>query len=310
MIALQDLGFGKALSERLDTLDYKSDIINKVETLKNSTPQEIFSSLLDDALDFGLKLIAAIAIYIIGLWVISRIKKTVKRTMQKRGTDKSIVTFVQSLLSVILTLVLFVLVISALGINTTSLAAILAAFGMAMGMALSGAMSNFAGGILLLIFKPFKSGDFVETGAFSGIVDSISIFNTKITTPDNKVVYIPNGSISNSPINNYTQNPTRRIEWRIDTEYGTDVELMRKVCLDVLAADHRVLNIAKGAPADPSCNIMTLRDSSVQFVIRCWANTSDYWDLFFEINNKLYTTLPQKGISFPFPQLDVHIDKD
>lgn len=307
MFLLQDLGLGNIVPvEKLDSIDVHGQIHKVAETLQSSTPEQIFHYLLDAGLHFCHKFLAAILIYIIGAWVIRRIKKLLAIAFNKRGVDRSVSSFVQSLVSFVLTLVLIVVTISTLGVNTTSLAAVLAALAMALGMSLSGAMSNFAGGVLILIFHPFRSGDFIEAMGISGYVDSISIFNTKIITPDNKIVYVPNGAISNGTIWNYNKNQTRRVEWRVSTAYGTDVEQMRKVCLDILGADKRILTAEDGMAA-PSCNVMSLKDSSVEFVVRCWVRSDDYWDVFFEINNAIYTTLPKEGIQFPFPQLDVHV---
>lgn len=306
---LQDLGIAK-MAEKLDTIDVKQNFAQQLEHIKETDPQTLMHELLSSALDFGLKLIAAFAIYAVGMWVIRRIKKTVMSTMQRRGRDKAIVSFVQSLLSVLLTLMLIIMVISTLGINTTSLAAILAASGMAIGMALSGAMSNFAGGMLILIFKPFKAGDYIETNGFGGTVHSISIFSTEIHTPDNKTIYIPNGTLSNAPINNFTSCAFRRVEWQIDTAYGTEVEHMREVALSLVEEEKLIQHISDGAPDNPSCNILSLKDSSVLFTIRAWVKAEDYWSVYFNLNNSLYTNLPKAGIQFPFPQMDVHIHKE
>ena len=211
-----------------------------------------------------------------------------------------------SLVSISLTILLIILTVGTLGVNTTSLAAILAAGGMAIGMALSGTVQNFAGGIMLLVFKPFKAGDFIEAQGFSGTVSEVNIVSTKLTTTDNRVIVLPNGSLSSGTINNISQNPIRRLEWKIGVEYGSNIDQTRKVILGILNADARVLH-GKDAPDEPNVKLSGLLDSSVEIQARCWVRTDDYWDLLWEINELIYNELPKNGIDFPFPQLDVHL---
>ena len=211
-----------------------------------------------------------------------------------------------SLVSISLTIILIILTVGTLGVNTTSLAAILAAGGMAIGMALSGTVQNFAGGIMLLVFKPFKAGDFIEAQGFSGTVSEVNIVSTKLTTTDNRVIVLPNGSLSSGTINNISQNPIRRLEWKIGVEYGSNIDQARKVILGILNADARVLH-GKDAPDEPNVKLSGLLDSSVEIQARCWVRTDDYWNLLWEVNELIYNELPKNGIDFPFPQLDVHL---
>ena len=289
-----------------DSLDLKGSAEKFVEKVTTTPADVLLKELGSDALQFGLKVLAALAIYFIGAWVIKRIKKLLGNIFERRKTDKAIASFTMSLVSISLTIILIILTVGTLGVNTTPLAAILAAGGMAIGMALSGTVQNFAGGIMLLVFKPFKAGDFIEAQGFSGTVSEVNIVSTKLTTTDNRVIVLPNGSLSSGTINNISQNPIRRLEWKIGVEYGSNIDQARKVILGILNADARVLH-GKDAPDEPNVKLSGLLDSSVEIQARCWVRTNDYWDLLWEINELIYKELPKNGIDFPFPQLDVHL---
>lgn len=289
-----------------DSLDLKGSAEKFVEKVTTTPADVLLKELGSDALQFGLKVLAALAIYFIGAWVIKRIKKLLGNIFERRKTDKAIASFTMSLVSISLTILLIILTVGTLGVNTTSLAAILAAGGMAIGMALSGTVQNFAGGIMLLVFKPFKAGDFIEAQGFSGTVSEVNIVSTKLTTTDNRVIVLPNGSLSSGTINNISQNPIRRLEWKIGVEYGSNIDQARKVILGILNADARVLH-GKDAPDEPNVKLSGLLDSSVEIQARCWVRTDDYWDLLWEVNERIYKELPKNGIDFPFPQLDVHL---
>ena len=289
-----------------DSLDLKGSAEKFVEKVTTTPADVLLKELGSDALQFGLKVLAALAIYFIGAWVIKRIKKLLGNIFERRKTDKAIASFTMSLVSISLTILLIILTVGTLGVNTTSLAAILAAGGMAIGMALSGTVQNFAGGIMLLVFKPFKAGDFIEAQGFSGTVSEVNIVSTKLTTTDNRVIVLPNGSLSSGTINNISQNPIRRLEWKIGVEYGSNIDQARKVILEILNKDSRVLH-GKDAPDEPYIRLSALLDSSVEIQARCWVRTNDYWDLLWEVNELIYKELPKNGIDFPFPQLDVHL---
>ena len=289
-----------------DSLDLKGSAEKFVEKVATTPADVLLKELGSDALQFGLKVLAALAIYFIGAWVIKRIKKLLGNIFERRKTDKAIASFTMSLVSISLTILLIILTVGTLGVNTTSLAAILAAGGMAIGMALSGTVQNFAGGIMLLVFKPFKAGDFIEAQGFSGTVSEVNIVSTKLTTTDNRVIVLPNGSLSSGTINNISQNPIRRLEWKIGVEYGSDIDVARKVILEILNKDSRVLH-GKDAPDEPYIRLSALLDSSVEIQARCWVRTDDYWNLLWEVNELIYNELPKNGIDFPFPQLDVHL---
>ena len=278
-----------------------------MDTITSTPPDELMHTLVQDGLHFGLKVLAALALFLIGGWIIKLIKRAMNRGLLRRKAEPVIISFVGSLVSVTLWILLIILTISTLGINTTSLAALLAAGGMAIGMALSGTVQNFAGGIMLLVFKPFKSGDMIEAQGHIGKVSEINIISTKIVTPDNRTVILPNGALSNGNINNITALPLRRVETTVTVSYGSDAAAVREAILDILNADPRILDATTPGAADPMVALRAMKESSVEFIVRGWARSEDYWDVLFSMNESIYTGLPERGIAFPFPQLDVHL---
>ncbi len=280
-----------------------TDIIDKVK----DDPNTFLQDLLQSAIDFGLKLLAALAIYIIGAWIIKRVKIGLKKMFARRETEGTLASFITSLVSITLTVLLIVITIGTLGINTTSLAALLAAGGMAIGMALSGTVSNFAGGLMLLVFKPFKAGDFITAQGYSGTVKEVSIVNTKIITTDNRVIIIPNGTLSNGNIDNYSTMPLRRLDIEVHVEYGTDADLCIDLLRSIINEDQRILNSQTPGAQDPFIALLSMNDSNISFITRSWVNAADYWPVKFELNKKIYELLPQKGIQFAYPQLNVTI---
>lgn len=294
----------------IDSLNVAEELAALSEKLSTTTVTELMSELLDKAVAFGLKLLAALTIYLVGAWAIRKVKGFVARVFERKKTDAAIASFVQSIISIALTILLIIITIGAVGIDTTSVAALLAGGGMAIGMALNGTVQNFAGGIMIIAFKPFKAGDYIQAQGFEGTVTEVSIVSTKLTTVDNRSIIIPNGVLSNGTINNYSQHQLRRVDWTVNVEYGTSVEEAKAVLMDLLKNDRRILNTASGAPAEPFVALSALSDSCVKFVMRAWVKSSDYWDVNFEMNEKIYSKLPEKGISFPFPQMDVHVHQD
>lgn len=304
----------------LDSLEhFSARIAQKTDSLANMDTEQFIATISKDAsklftpetldyiihglISFGLKLLAALAIYIIGAWIIRKCKRLVMRIFERRKTEKSLASFVINLISITLTVILIVIAISTLGINTTSIAALLASGGVAIGLALSGTLQNFAGGIMILTFKPFKSGDYIEAQGYSGTVDSIDIFNTKLTTPDNKMIMIPNGTLSNGTINNYSKQQFRRVDWILGVEYGTYFEKAKGIIENIISAEKDTRILSK--PSAPFIGIESLSASSVDIIVKAWVRTSDYWDVFYDYNARFYTELPQNGINFPFPQMDV-----
>ena len=293
-----------------DTLTkVQAELAAVAEKISNSSTEELLSELVDKAVSFGLKVMAAVAIYIIGAWLIRKLKKVIGKIFEKKNTDAAIASFIQSIISIALTVVLVIITVGALGIDTTSIAALLAGGGMAIGLALNGTVQNFAGGIMILVFRPFKSGDYIQAQGFEGIVTEVNIVSTKLTTVDNKCVVIPNGSLSNGTINNFSQNDLRRLSWNVDVEYGSSSDLTKEVMLELMKNDKRILTTADGAPADPFVALSELSSSSVKFVMRAWVRAADYWDVNFDMNESIYKELPKKGIMFPYQKLDVTILK-
>lgn len=289
---------------------FESSAREAIEHIATTPLDELLPEFVESVIRFGIKVLIALLIYFIGAWLIRKIRGMLRRIFERRKTEKAIASFVESLTSIALTVILAIITIGTLGVNTTSLAALLAAGGMAIGMALSGTVQNFAGGIMILVFKPFKAGDFIETeNGYSGTVSDVNIFSTKLTTTDNKIIVIPNATLSNGTINNFSENTMRRVEWLVGVEYGSDAEEVKAALGSIVSSEKRVLYVESGAPADPLIAVNALQDSAVQYVVRVWVKSSDYWDVFYCLNERIYTELPQKGIGFPFPQMDVHITK-
>lgn len=267
--------------------------------------EQLLSKLLDWGIEVGKDLLGAIIIYIVGRFIIKQLGRLLARILEKRKLEISVQTFLRSLVSILLNLILAFAIVSRLGVETTSFAALLASAGVAIGMALSGNLSNFAGGLIILVFKPFKVGDYIEGQNANGTVREIQIFHTILTTVDNKVIYVPNGALSSNAITNYNKQETRRAEWVFGVEYGEDFEKVKAVLQRIIDADPRILK----DPA-PMIALGALSASSVDIKVRAWAKTADYWDVYFDMNKIVYDTFNKEGIGFPFPQLTVHQAKD
>ena len=274
-------------------------------TLVASSIETLFNNLINWGVIVGKDIIAAILIYIIGRFIIRQLLRIVKKILVKRDMDVSVQSFLMSLLSILLYLVLAFAIISKLGVETTSLAALLASAGVAIGMALSGNLSNFAGGLLILVFKPFKIGDFITALGVSGTVKEIQIFHTVLVTVDNCIIFVPNGSLSSNTITNFSKEPLRRVDFSFGVEYGQDYDRVKAVIEKIIAADKRILR----DPA-PFIALGALSDSSVDITVRVWVNAADYWDVNFDTIKTVYATFNKEGIGFPFPQLTVHQAKD
>lgn len=299
------------ITEKQDSLTgVHAELAAVAEKIATTPTNELIGELMDKALAFGLKLLAAFVIYFIGAWLIRKVKAIIARVFEKKGTDPGIASFTQSIVSITLTIMLIITTVGTLGIDTTSLAALLAGGGMAIGMALNGTVQNFAGGIMLLIFRPFKAGDFIEAQGYSGTVREVTITSTKLSTPDNRVIVIPNGILSNGTINNYSHRQMRRLDLTVDVEYGSESEHVKNLLYSLIMSDTRTLTASSGAPADPFVALASLRDSSIQFVARIWVKSEDYWGLNFDLIEKIYNELPKNGIQFPYPKLDVNILKN
>lgn len=276
-----------------------------LEAVSNGNLDQLITQVINLGVEAGKSLLLAAVIFIVGRYVIKFINGIVARTLERRKVDLTIQTFLRSFVNILLMVLLIITVVSALGINTTSFAALLASAGVAIGMALSGNLQNLAGGIILLLLRPYKVGDFVEAQGVSGTVKAIQIFHTIITTVDNKEIFVPNGALSSGVIRNYSHNDLRRVDQTVGVEYGTEVEAVRQAVLDIVKADKRILTVPE-APAAPFVELSELADSSVNFTVRLWVHTADYWGVWFDLNRHIYEEFNRRGIGFPFPQVQVH----
>ena len=278
---------------------------NKItETLTDKLGDLALNNITEYLVTLGKNLLAAIIIYIVGKFVIGKLLKLIRRIMQKREVEPSLFTFLDSLCTIGLYIILAVSIVAVLGIETTSIAALLASAGVAIGMALSGTLQNFAGGVMILVLKPFKVGDLIEAQGNLGTVRMIQIFSTVITTPDNQTIIIPNGGLATGTIKNITKENRRRVDIDINVAYGTRPEDVRKVVFDICNSDDR---IEKEGDRKPFLPMTTMADSSISFQLRVWTDTDNYWSVKFETTEKIYDALNAAGISIPFPQLDVHM---
>lgn len=284
----------------------KLEMLENVERIK-SDPSAFVAEIGQKAIDFGFKVLAALAIYIIGAWLISLIAKLIRRSFDRRGTEKTVSSFVISFLKIVMWAILIAVVIGALGINTSSIAALLAAGGVTIGMALSGTVQNFAGGLILLIFKPFRAGDVIEFNGSIGTVNEINIISTKIITPDSKVVVLPNGGLASGTITNYTARELRRVDIFVNVPYGVDSAQCEQAMLAVAREESLVLDDKTPGAENPMAVLHTMEDSSVRFMLRVWVRSADYWAAMFALNEALYTRLPAQGFSFEYPQMEIRI---
>ncbi|MFC2110270.1 mechanosensitive ion channel family protein, partial [Bacteroidota bacterium] len=250
--------------------------------------------------------LGAIAVWIIGSIIVKSMTNAFGKLLDKRDTDASLKPFLKSLVGALLKVLLVISVLSMLGIEMTSFIAILGAAGLAVGMALSGTLQNFAGGVMILIFKPFKVGDVIDAQGYVGSVKEIQIFSTILKTPDNKTIIIPNGGLSNSSMTNYSVEEKRRVDFTFGVGYGDSTEKTREVLGALIAADKRILS----DPAAPFVAVSELADSSVNFTVRVWVNAADYWGVYFDMNEKVYNTFNTEGLNIPYPQMDVHVHKN
>ena len=259
--------------------------------------QIFLQQLIDWGVSAGGRIIGAVIIFVVGRFLISFLRKMLARLLAKRHVDASIQSFVKSLVNILLTILLIIAVIGKLGVETTSFAALLASAGVAIGMALSGNLQNFAGGLIVLLFRPFKVGDWFESQGVSGTVREIQIFH--------KVIYIPNGALSSGTVTNYSREDTRRVDWVIGVEYGENYDKVESTVRRIISEDSRILNTP-----EPFVALHALDASSVNVVIRVWVKSGDYWGVYFDMNKKIYSVFNEEGIDFPFPQLTVHQAKD
>ena len=251
---------------------------------------------------YGPKLIGAVIALIVGLWIARILTRGTGRLMEKRKVDPTLLPFLKGMVNVLLQVLVIVSVLGMAGVQMTSFIAIIGAAGLAVGLALSGTLQNFAGGVILLIFRPFRVGDFIEAQGFTGTVKEIGIFMTTLNTPDKKVILIPNGPLSTNSITNFSTEPQRRVDWKFGIAYGDDVENFRKAIGEFIDEDTRILK----EPAS-FIGLAELADSSVNFAVRAWVNAADFWPVFFDMNEKVYKHFGRYKLNIPFPQMDVHV---
>lgn len=272
-----------------------------IEAVKTGKMDEFIEQIIILGTEAGKSILLAAIVAVVGYYIVRFINNMVARILERRNVEPTVQTFLKSFVNITLLILLILTVVSTLGVNTTSLAALLASAGLAVGMALSGNLQNLAGGIILLLFKPYKVGDYIEAQGVSGTVKAIQIFHTILTTPDNKELFIPNGALSSGNITNYSKNDLRRVDMVVSVEYGTDTEKVKQVTQELLRSDSRILK----DPA-PFVAVNELGDNGVFFSIRVWVNGSDYWNVFFDTNERIYNEFNKQGIGFPFPQIQIH----
>ena len=292
-----------AASDSISTAVNFDEVVAKVAGL---TVGELTDVVISFALSLGWKLVKVAFIWIIGRWLTRRLVSVVKLLMEKRETNLSVRTFVGSFLDVVSLIILLVIIIGVLGVDTSSFIALFASAGVAIGMALSGTLQNFAGGVIILLFRPFKVGDFIEAQGQAGTVREIQIFNTLIQTGDNKSILVPNGPLSTGIVNNYSRESLRRVDFVFSISYGDDYEKAKEVLLELIDADKRILN----SPAEPFIALKELGASSIDIVVRVWAAQGDYWGIYFDLNKAVYETFPKRGLNFPYQTFTVNVNKE
>ena len=295
----------EAVKSTLDSLKTAraEALAEKVQNLSNMSADQIISLLLEEAVKIGMKVLAAIAIYVIGAWVIKKIKRIIRKIMERRNIDPSITSFTLSFTTIALTLMLILMTVDALGINTNSIVALLAGSGLAIGMAFSGSLQNFAGGIMILVFKPFRVGDYVEFQNCTGTISSIEMTSTFIISDNGETIVLPNGTIFNGMLINHSKLCKKRVVWNISVAYGSNIELVRATALALLESNPDVLKEEK----PPTVVISNLGESAVIVSIRCWVEHTNYWKTLYWGYEEIYKSFNAAGIQFPYPQLDVHM---
>jgi len=256
----------------------------------------------DAVVGFALNLAAALAILVIGIWIAKGLTRLVRRFLGRTNADAILIRFIGNLVYVLLLVVVILAAVAKVGIQTTSFIALLGAAGLAIGLALQGSLANFAAGVLMLVFRPFKAGDYVECAGTAGVVEDVQIFNTRLRTPDNRMIIVPNGEVYGGTITNYSTLDRRRVDLVYGVGYGDDIDHVKRVIADVLSADQRIL-----AEPAPTIGLVELGESSVNFAVRPWVATSDYWPVLFDLNEAMKKRFDAEGISIPFPQRDVHV---
>ena len=260
--------------------------------------------LSDYVIPWSINIVMALVIFIVGRLVVKMIVSLSKKLMKRASMDETLIKFISSIAQGLLMLFVVVAAIDQLGVDTTSLIALVGAAGVAIGLALQGSLQNFAAGVMLILFRPFKSGDTIEAAGISGTVEQVSIFSTTLKTPDNKVIIVPNGEIHSGTITNYSANTTRRVDMIFGIGYDDDIGKAREAIQEILSSDERIIK-----NPEPKIAVSELADSSVNFIVRPWVNSSDYWPVKFDTTEKIKLKFDELGISIPYPQMDVHLEK-
>ena len=294
------------MSEVSETIQDTAAVNGLAENIRKITTTPVSDWLPDlvkeYVVPFGIKLVVAIIVLLLGRWAIKLIQKAFHKVMLRRSAEPSLNSFLNSVISVLLHFVLIVSIISILGINTSSLVALLASAGLAVGMALSGTLQNFAGGVMIMLFRPFKVGDFIASQGYEGKVSAIQIFNTIILTPDNKTIILPNGALATGVVTNFNKETDRRVDWMFSISYGDDYDHAKAVLQRLCDADPRILKEPK-----PIIELLKMSESSIDITVRARVKPEDYWTVYFRMNELVYKTFPKEGLHFPFPQMDVHV---
>lgn len=277
---------------------------NEAHQAANANTTYNLDWFIDKGVDWGTNLLLGVAVLVIGMFIAKRINKVVERVLTKKEFDKSLQKFLLSLVSISLRILVVMSALGQLGVEMTSFVALIGAAGLAIGLAFSGTLGNFAGGIMILIFRPYKVGDFISAQGEQGFVSEIQIFNSIILTTDNKTIIVPNGSMANGNITNFTMQSVRRVDFVVGIAYGDDYKKAKEVLERFISEDDKILK-----DPIPFIGLGALGDSSVNITLRVWGKTEDYWDIHFKMNEKIYTEFGKEGLNIPFPQMDVHLHK-
>lgn len=277
--------------------------IDFVKEMSEVLSENALNSMMQYCITLGKNILAAIIIYIVGKYIIGKVTKIVRKLLQKKQIEPSLYSFLDSLMTICLYFVLVIAIIGVLGIETSSFVALFASAGVAIGMALSGTLQNFAGGVMILLFRPFRVGDVIEAQGYCGAVKQIQIFNTILTTVDNQTIIIPNGGLSTGSIKNYSKQPERRVDINVEVAYGSKPEEVRKVLFDICAKDSRILTGDKA----PTAPMISMGSSAIVFQLRAWTESANYWGVMGDTTEAIYNRLAEAGIEIPYQQIDVHM---
>jgi len=280
-----------------------TESINSTVTSAGNTVTEYSNLAITYASEYGLKIIAALIIFVVGKWAVKKLTKVIKTLMEKANIDKTLVEFAESLVYFSLLMMVIIASLNALGVNTTSFLAVFGAAGLAIGLALQGSLANVGAAVLIIVFRPFKVGDFIEAGGATGTVEDVNLFSTIIAPLDNRTIIVPNSNIVGGNIVNYSQKELRRVDHVFGIGYDDDLKLAKETLMDMMMSDDRILK-----DPVPFVAVSELADSSVNFTTRAWVKSADYWDVYFEQIENVKLTFDEKGISIPYPQMDIHTD--